>query len=173
MAQQYQPKPISFAPPILRRKFIAPDNPRELGNLVILVGLAILLVSMWANVSDIFVTIGKRSTTGEFVATAPYRSGNALRMVGVYVFKDESGVPMGVRGERVFVRKAKIPKKAHVVWPRGRPGKAQVTGEYYDYLFGVPVGLAVIGFGFWVRRKRVDPYETAMNTQEDTPGEPT
>ncbi len=167
MSQNYQPKPINFVPPILRRKFIAPDNPREVGNVVIIVGLAILMVSSWATINDVFVGMSKKSGSGELVASAPYRSSNAQRMVGVYVFKDENGVLMGVRGERIFVRKAKVPKKANVVWPRGRAGKAKVISEYLDYLFGVPIGLAVIGFGFWVRRKRVDPYLEAMNPHNE------
>jgi hypothetical protein len=167
MAQNYQPKPINFVPPILRRKFIAPDNPREIGTVIIIVGLAILIVSMWAFVSDSLTRMGTRSATGEFVASAPFRSGNAQRMVGVYIFKDEANIPVAVRGERVFVRKAKIPRKAHVVWPRGRPTKATVIGEYMDYLFGTPFGIAIIGFGIWMRRKRIDPYEAAMNQSAD------
>lgn len=166
MPQQFQPKPLNFIPPVLRRKFIAPDNPREIGNLIIIVGLAIFIVSMWSFVTDTFVRMGTRSAAGELVASAPFRSGNAQRMVGVYLFKDESSLPVAVRGDRVFTRKAKIPETAHVVWPRGRSQKARVIGEYHDYLLGAPIGLAVIGFGFWVRRKRIDPYEAAMNPSE-------
>jgi hypothetical protein len=168
MAQNYQPKPINFVPPILRRKFIAPDNPREIGNVVIIVGLAILAVSTWASINDVFVAMGTRNSKGDLVASAPFRSNNPVRMVGVYIFKDERGTLMGVRGERIFVRKASIPKKANVVWPRGRSGQAKVVGEYWDYLWGAPIGLSVIGFGFWVRRKRVDPYLAAMNPDSTT-----
>jgi hypothetical protein len=167
MAQQYTPKPISFVPPILKRKFIAPDNPREMGTLVMLIGLAIMLVSSWNNVSDVFTRMGKRAATGEFVATAPFRSSNKVRMVGVYIFKDETNMPVGVRGERIFVRKAKVPKKAEVVWPRGRSQKARVVGEHYDHLLGLPIGMAIFGFGLWLRRKREDPYEVAMNIVPD------
>ena len=166
MAQQFQPKPINFIPPILRRKFIAPDNPREMGTLVMLIGLAVLIVSAWNNVSDLGTRVGKRAGSGEFVASAPFRSGNAQRMVGVYIFKDENQIPVGVRGDRVFTRKAKIPVKADVVWPRGRPQKAQVVGEYYDHLLGLPVGLAIFGFGMWLRRKRVDTYLQAMKPND-------
>jgi hypothetical protein len=162
MAQQFQPKPINFVPPILRRKFIAPDNPRELGTLVMLIGFAVFVVSAWSNVNDVFTRMGKRSTTGEFVASAPFRSSNAQRMVGVYVFKDEANTTFGVRGDRVYTRRAKIPRKATVVWPNGRSQKARVVGEYYDYLLGLPIGAAIFGFGLWLRRKRVDPYEQAM-----------
>ncbi len=167
MAQQYQPKPISFTPPILRRKFIAPDNPREMGTLVMIVGFVIIFVSAWNNIGDVWAGMGTRSASGKFVATAPYRSGNEQRMVGVYIFYDESQVAVGVRGERVFTNKSVIPKKAHVVWPSGRPQKARVVGEYYDFLFGLPVGIAVFGFGIWLRRKRVDPYEEAMFGADD------
>ena len=166
MAQKFQPTPINFVPPILRRKFIAPDNPREMGTLVMLIGLAVLVVSSWNNVSDIFTRMGTRATSGEFVATAPFRSGNAQRMVGVYIFNDEAKMPVGVRGERVFTRKTKIPRKAEVVWRSGRPQKARIVGEYYDYLLGIPVGLAILGFGMWLRRKRIDPYERAMNPSD-------
>lgn len=166
MAQQYQPKPISFVPPILKRKFIAPDNPREMGTLVMLIGFAIFVVSGWSGVADSVSSLGKRSATATKVAQAPFRSGNAVRMVGVYVFKDEVGAATGVRGERIFTRSAKIPKQAHVVWPRGRPQKARVVFEHLDYLFGVPVGLCVFGFGMWLRRKRVDAFEEAMGRSE-------
>ena len=162
MAQQFQPKPINLVPPSLRRKFIVPGSPREMGTLVMLIGLAVIIVSAWANVADVFTRIDKRTATGEFVASAPFRSGNAQRMVGVYIFTDDAKLPIGVRGERVFTRKANIPRKAEVVWPSGRPQKARVVGEYYHYLFGVPVGFAIFGFGLWLRRKRVDPYELAM-----------
>jgi hypothetical protein len=163
MAQQYQPKPISFVPPILKRKFIAPDNPREMGTLVMIFGFAILMVSAWPNVADLMTRLGTRSASGTYVGEVPFRSNNAQRMVGVYVFKDEAQTPFGVRGERVFTNKAKVPKTASVVWPRGRPQKAKVVGEYYDYLLGIPVGLAVFGFGLWLRRKRKDPYEDALS----------
>jgi hypothetical protein len=162
MAQQFQPKPISFVPPILKRKFIAPDNPREMGTLVMLIGFAVILVSGWNNVSDVFTRMGKRAAIGDLVASAPFRSSNKVRIVGVYIFEDEAKMPVGVRGDRVFTRKAKIPKKAEVVWPRGRSQKARVVGEYYDYLLGLPIGAAIFAFGFWLRRKRIDPYEVAM-----------
>jgi hypothetical protein len=167
MAQQYQPKPISFVPPILKRKFVAPDNPREMGTLVMLIGFAVIIVSGWNNVSDLFTRVGKRTATGEIVASAPFRSSNKVRMVGVYLFRDEGNLPVGVRGDRIFTRKAKIPKTAQVVWPRGRSQKAHVVGEYYDYLLGLPIGAAIFAFGFWLRRKREDPYETAMNISPD------
>jgi hypothetical protein len=170
MAQQFQPKPISFVPPILKRKFIAPDNPREMGTLVMLIGFAIIIVSGWNNVADMIARFDKRTAIGEFVATAPFRSSNPVRMVGVYVFEDEAKMPVGVRGERIFVRKAKVPRKAEVVWPRGRSQKARIVGEYYDYLLGVPIGLGILAFGFWLRRKRVDPYEVAMNIMPDDKG---
>jgi hypothetical protein len=168
MAQQYHPKPISFVPPILKRKFVAPDNPREMGTLVMLIGFAVIVVSGWNGVRDTVVKIGKRSGVGEMVASAPFRSGNAQRMVGVYIFPDEAKLPVAVRGDRVFTRKAKIPKTAHVVWPNGRPQKALVVDEYLDYLLGVPVGFGIFGFGLWLRRKRVDAFEEAMSTQADT-----
>jgi hypothetical protein len=167
MSQQSQPKPINIVPSALRRRFIAPDNPREMGTLVILIAIAVIVVSAWNNVSDVVTRIDKRATMGEFVATAPFRSSNKQRMVGVYIFKDEANVAVGVRGERVFVRTAKVPRKAHIVWPRGRPQKAKVVGEYYDYLIGLPVGFVIFGFGLWLRRKRIDLYELAMNPVAD------
>jgi hypothetical protein len=167
MAQQYHPKPISFVPPILKRKFIAPDNPRELGTLVMLIGFAIVLVSGWSGVADTLTSLGKRSTIGTRVAEAPFRSGNAQRMVGVYLFEDEAKVPSGVRGDRVFTNKAKIPKQARIVWPRGRAQKAKVVFEHLDHLLGVPIGFGVLGFGLWIRRKRVDAFETAMGRTSD------
>jgi hypothetical protein len=167
MAQQYHPKPISFVPPLFRRKFIAPDNPREMGTLVMLIGFAIVMVSAWANVADVFASLGKQSATGTRVAQAPYRSGNVARMVGVYVFVDDYKVPTGVRGSRVYTNKAKIPRNARVVWPRGRSQKAQVVFENLDHLWGVPVGLGVLWLGIWVRRKRVDAFEAAMGRGEN------
>jgi hypothetical protein len=165
MVQQYQPKPINFVPPNLRRKFITPDNPREMGTLVILIAISVTVVSAWNNVADVFTKMGTRTGAGEFVATAPFRSQNKQRMVGVYVFKDEAKVTLGVRGDRVFTRSAKVPREAVVVWPPGRPQKARVVGEYYDHLLGIPVGLAIFAFGLWLRRKRIDPYELAMNPE--------
>jgi hypothetical protein len=167
MPQHYQPKPISFLPPILRRKFILPGNPREMGTLVMIIGMAIILVSVWSNVSEAFARFGKRSSTGELAATAPFRSSNALRVVGVYIFVDEAKVPAAVRGDRVFTRKAKVPKQAQIVWPAGRPQRARVVGEYYDQLLALPVGVAILGFGLWMRRPRIDPYELAMKSSEN------
>jgi hypothetical protein len=172
MAQQHKPKPISFVPPILRRKFIAPGNPREMGTLVIIVGIAIILVSAWTNVSEVFARVDKRSATGELVATAPFRSSNALRMVGVYIFVDEAKAPFAVRGDRVFTRKAKVPKQAQIVWPAGRPQRARVVGGYYDQLLGLPFGIAILGFGLWLRRPRIDPYELATRPRENDPATP-
>ena len=151
MPQHYKPKPISFLPPILRRKFILPGNPREMGTLVMIIGMAIILVSVWSNVSEAFARFGKRSSTGELAATAPFRSSNALRVVGVYIFVDE----------------AKVPKQAQIVWPAGRPQRARVVGEYYDQLLALPVGVAILGFGLWIRRPRIDPYELAMKSSEN------
>ena len=167
MTQQFQPKPINFIPPVLRRKFIVPDNPREMGTLVVIIGLVIMIVSGWNNIADLFAQMGKRHASGAFVASAPFRSNNAQRMVGVYLFKDEGGLDVGVRGERVFTNRASIPKKASIVWPSGRSQKARLVGEYYDHLFGLPVGLAIFGFGLWLRRKRVDRFEEAMNSAPD------
>jgi hypothetical protein len=165
MAQQFQPKPVNFVSTSLRRKFIAPDNPREMGALVILIGLAVLIVSTWALMSDTLQTMGARSQNGELVATAPFRSSNAQRMVGVYIFNDEANVPVAVSSSRVYLRNASVPKSAKVIWPRGRPAQAKVVGEYYDYLLGAPIGLGIIGFGLWLRRKRPDPYEAALNPE--------
>jgi hypothetical protein len=162
MAQQYQPKPISFVPPILRRKFIAPDNPREMGTLVMLIGFAIFMVSAWAGVADVVTSFGKRSAIGTKVAEAPFRSGNGARMVGVYLFDDEAKVTAWVRGERVYTNKAKVLKQVRVVWPKGRPQRARVVYEQLDYLWGVPVGFGVFGFGMWLRRKREDAFDVAM-----------
>ena len=172
MAKHDHSKPISLVPAALKRKFITPDNPREMGTLVMLIGFAVFMVSGCNNVSDVFTRMGTRTATGEFVASAPFRSSNKQRMVGVYIFKDEANVPVGVRGDRVFTRRAKIPKQAVVVWPPGRPQKARVVGEYYDHLLGLPVGLAIFGFGIWLRRKRVDLFEQAMNStpqENETP----
>jgi hypothetical protein len=167
MAQQYHPKPISFVPPILKRKFIAPDNPKEMGTLVMLIGFAIIMVSAWSNVTDLLVSYGKKSAMGTRVAEAPFRSGNAQRMVGVYLFEDEAKVPAGVRGERVFTNKAKVPNQARVVWPRARPQKARVVFEYLDYLLALPIGFGVFGFGMWLKRKRVDAFDEAMGRSDD------
>jgi hypothetical protein len=167
MRHIHQPKQLNFVPPLLRRRFVAPDNPREMGTLVMLVGLAIILVSGWAGVSDFLTSIGKKSAIAERVAFAPYRSGNAARMVGVYVFQDEQKVPRGVRGSRVTYDKAKVAKTARVVWPRGRSQKAEIIYQHLDHLLGLPVGFGVLGFGLWIRRKRADPYEVAMGRGED------
>jgi hypothetical protein len=167
MPQIHQPKQLNFVPPVLRRKFIAPDNPREMGTLVMLIGLAIIIVSGWAGVSDLLAGMGKKSAIGERVAVAPFRSNNTTRMVGVYIFNDEQNVPRGVRGSRVYYQKAKVPKSARVVWPRARAQKATVIYQHLDHLLGLPVGLAVLGFGMWIRRKRVDAYEVAMGRGED------
>jgi hypothetical protein len=162
MRKEHHPKPVSFVPPLLRRKFVTPDNPREMGTLVMLIGFAILFVSAWTGISDTLASMGKKSAIGERVAVAPFRSGNAARMVGVYVFKDEASIPSGVRGSRVYYEKTKVPKTARVVWPRGRSQKAQVVFQHLDHLFGLPIGLGVLGFGLWIRRKRVDAFEAAM-----------
>lgn len=169
MRLEHHPKPVSFVPPLFRRKFIAPDNPREMGTLVMLIGLAILIVSLWTGVLDLSAAVGKKSAIGDQVAVAPYRSANAARIVGVYIFTDERGVPSGVRGSRVFFEKAKVPKSARVVWPRGRPQKARVVYQHLDHLFGLPVGLSVIGFGLWLRRKRLDPLEAALRRSDGKP----
>jgi hypothetical protein len=173
MAQQYHPKPISFVPPILKRKFIAPDNPREMGTLVMLIGFAIILVSGWSAVADTLTSLGKESTLGARIGEAPFRSGNAQRMVGVYLFEDDAKVPTGVRGERVFTNKAKMPKQARVVWPRGRSQKAKVVFEQLDHLLVVPIGFGVFGYGLWLRRKRVDAFEVAMGRTGDGDGSET
>lgn len=162
MVQTYQPKPISFVPPILRRKFIAPDNPREMGTLVIIVALAVLLVSAWNWVDDRFAAAGAQAASGRLVSTSPYQSGNAQRMVGVYVFAGEAGQPFAVRSNRVRLRKADVPKQARIVWRSGLEHRARVIGEYRDYLLGIPVGLVIFGFGLWLRRKRPDAWQVAQ-----------
>jgi hypothetical protein len=167
MPENYQPKPISFVPPALKRKFIAPDNPREMGNLVILVSIAILIVTLWSGVADLVTSFGKQSAIGQRVAEAPFRSSSQARLVGVYLFEDEAKIQNAVRGERVFVDRTKIPKTARVVWPRGRPQKARVVFENLYQLFGIPIGIGVFGLGLWIRRKRVDLYAAAMNPTEN------
>jgi hypothetical protein len=163
MAQNYTPKPISFVPPILKRKFIAPDNPREMGTLVMLISFAVVGVALWPSLSDALTSYGARSAKAEYVGSAPYRSGNEARKVGVYVFQDEANANVGVRGNRVHTNQAAIPKSAHVVWPKGRAQKAKVIYEHKDYLVAVPIGLAIFGFGLWLRRKRIDAFAQAMN----------
>jgi hypothetical protein len=167
MRIEYHSKPVNFVPPLLRRRFIAPDNPREMGTLVMLFGLAIVFVSAWAGVMDFVASIGKKTALGERVAVAPYRSGNAARMVGVYVFVDEQKVPLGVRASRVYFDKAKVPKQARIIWPRARPQRARVVYQYLDHLFGLPIGFVVVGFGLWLSRKRIDAFETAMGRGEE------
>jgi hypothetical protein len=167
MVQKYQPLSMNFLPPILKRKFIAPGTPREMGAFVMIVGFAVFVVSAWPSVADLVASKGKRSTMGEFVAGVPSVADNQSRLVGVYIFTDENKAPAAVRGERIRPTAAALPKKARVVWSSGRAQKARVVGEYPDYLFGIPIGLAIFGFGMWLRRKRVDPYEKAMETSPD------
>jgi hypothetical protein len=172
MAQKYVPKPISFAPPILKRKFIAPDNPREMGAMVMIIGFVITTVCAWPTVNDIKVSQGAMSATAKLVANAPHRLGNESRLVGAYLFQDEVNADEAVRSNRIHANGTRIPKTARVVWPKGRPQKAQVIGEYHDYLLGVPIGLGIFGFGLWLRRKREDGFDEAMNHQAPDAADP-
>jgi hypothetical protein len=167
MRELYEPKDVSFVPPILRRKWIAPNTPKELGLALILIGLAISCVSLAPVVWDSFDQMGKPSAQGQHVTEAPFRSGAAQRMVGVYLFKDESGVTYSARGGRVYTDKKAIPKQMQVIWPLGRPQAARTIFNYLDYLFALPVGLFVIGMGFWVQRKRGDAFAAAMAIKPD------
>lgn len=168
MPTYHQPKPISFVPPILRRKFVMPDNKREQGTMIALVGLAVCLVTAGPTVKDLAYLPGKRVVEAPRVTTAPHRANLAGRMVGVYLFKDETGVELVARGDRVYTQRKLVPAKASVVWKAGRANKARVVFQYQDYLLGLPVGLAILSLGLWMRFARP---ARARITVTVTPGE--
>lgn len=157
MPTYHQPKNLSFIPPVLRRKFIVPDNPRELASLVIIIGLAVTLITGLPQLNDALAAVQQRTAPARLVASVPFRANIEQRMVGVYVFADETGADASVRGDRIYYDKAKVPKSVLVAWKPGRVQTAQPVWDYLDYALGLPFGLALIAGGFWLRmRKRVD-----------------
>ncbi|MCA3695046.1 hypothetical protein [Aquidulcibacter sp.] len=170
MPTYHQPKKMSFVPPILRRRFIVPDNPRELGTLVAIIGLAISLISAGPTVLDLTQWMGKRQAEAKLVATVPFRANLESRLVGVYLFDDENKLQVAVRGDRVYLSKAAVAPKALVVWRAGRSDKAKTLFQYLDYLLGLPIGLTVLAWGLTIRVKRPDPFEEAMADRSDESG---
>ncbi len=170
MPNHHQPKNLSFVPPILRRKFIVPDKPRELGNLVVIIGLAISLMSAWPTAVDLTQWMGKRYTEAKRVAIVPYRASLQSRLVGVYLIEDENKVQVAVRGSRVYLSKEAVAPKASVVWRAGRSDKAKTLFQYLDYLLGLPIGLGIVAWGLYIRTKRQDPFEKAMANHSDEDG---
>ncbi|MFN5269890.1 MAG: hypothetical protein ACK5DN_06995 [Hyphomonadaceae bacterium] len=170
MPNHHQPKNLSFVPPILRRKFIVPDKPRELGNLVVIIGLAISLMSAWPTAVDLSQWMGKRYTEAKRVAIVPYRASLQSRLVGVYLIEDENKVQVAVRGSRVYLSKEAVAPKALVVWRAGRSDKAKTLFQYLDYLLGLPIGLGIVAWGLHIRTKRQDPFEKAMANHSDEDG---
>jgi hypothetical protein len=162
MAQYHQPKNLSVVPPILRRRFIVPDNPRELGSLVAIIGVAISLTCAWPSAYDLFSLMGKQQAQAKLVAFVPYRASLETRLVGVYLLKDETNALVAVRGNRVYLKKAAIANKATVVWKSGRSSQARTVFEYLDYLLGLPIGLGIFGWGLTLLTKKPDPFEEAM-----------
>jgi hypothetical protein len=162
MAQYHQPKNLSVVPPILRRKFIVPDNPRELGSLVAIIGVAISLTCAWPSAHDLFSLFGKQQAQAKLVASVPYRASLETRLVGVYLFKDETNALVAVRGNRVYLKKAAIANKVTIVWKSSRSTQAKGVFEYLDYLLGLPIGLGIFGWGLTLLTKKPDPFEEAM-----------
>ncbi|WP_085338152.1 hypothetical protein [Aquidulcibacter paucihalophilus] len=170
MPNYHQPKNMSFVPPILRRKFIVPDNPRELGTLVVIIGLAISLMSAWPTAVDLTHWMGKRHIEAQRVAIVPYRASLQSRLVGVYLIEDENKVQVAVRGSRVYLKKEAVAPKAWVVWEAGRSDKARTLFQYLDYLWGLPIGLGILAWGLHIRTKRPDRFEEAMSDRSDPGG---
>lgn len=170
MPNYHQPKNMSFVPPILRRKFIVPDNPRELGTLIAVIGLAIALISAGPTGLDLSHWMGKRQTEAKLVAIVPFRANLESRLVGVYLFEDENKLQVAVRGDRVYLSKAAAAPKALVVWRAGRSDKAKTVFQYLDYLLGLPVGLGILAFGLFIRIKRPGRSEEAMADRSDVDG---
>jgi hypothetical protein len=170
MPTYHQPKNMSFVPPILRRKFIVPGNPRELGTLIAIIGLAIALISAVPTGLDLSHWMGKHQTEAKLVATVPFRANLESRLVGVYLFEDENKLQVAVRGHRVYLSKAAVAPEALVVWRAGRSDKAKTLFQYLDYLLGLPIGLGILAFGLFIRVKRPDRFEEAMADRSDVDG---
>ncbi|MEY3233502.1 hypothetical protein [Aquidulcibacter sp.] len=170
MPNYHQHKNMSFVPPILKRKFIVPDNPRELGTLVAIIGLAISLMSAWPTAIDLTQWMGKRHTEAKRVAIVPYRASLQSRVVGVYLIEDENKVQVAVRGTRVYLSKEAVAPKALVVWRAARSDKAKTLFQYLDYLLGLPIGLGILSWGMIIRSKRSDPFGEAMADLSDEGG---
>jgi hypothetical protein len=170
MPTYHQPKKMSVVPPILRRRFIVPDNPRELGTLVAIIGLAISLISSGPTILDLSNSMGKRQTEAKLIATVPFRANLESRLVGVYLFDDESKLQVAVRGDRVYLSKAAVAPRALVMWRAGRSDKAKTVFQYLDYLLGLPIGLGILVWGLSIRIRRPDPFEEAMANRSDGDG---
>lgn len=153
MSRHDPPSKIRLALPLVNRRWIVPSDPREAGNAVLLVALAITFLALWGPVGDRVVTLGHSTAMAERAGQAPHRGEIRERLVGVYVFRDETGQPVPVTGRRVRLQPGDVPPRARAAWPAGRPFEARVIGEYDDRLFALPVGLALAAAGFWARAR--------------------
>ena len=174
-------KPIGFSGSLgaaLKRKFPMPVGRKDQAMGYTLVGLAIVGGAGFDPASDAWALATQRSATGELVATTSLygaagrkavdlttgqavndvrRSNTQTRLVGTYLFSDETGSPRVALSRKPRYKVDEVPTSLTVVWPQGRVDQAKAVGEY-NWQWGiVAIGVVVLGFGLWMRRPEKPP----------------
>lgn len=138
----------------LARKFPLPESNMERAIALFIIGIAIIIASLFDPIRDQFLIMNGQSANAQFIKSIQYRDTGPKRNIGIYYFQDEIGSKYSVVTKKIYENPKSIPQKAKVAWPLGNPQKARILGEYSNRIIPILFGLIIIFFGFLLAKKK-------------------
>lgn len=126
-----------------------PESRFEQGLALFIIGLAILLASVFDPLRDIMWQINGNSADATLIKSEQYKNTGPKRLIGVYKFSSEEGV-FKVTGKSIYEEKSKIPTKGKVAWHLGEPYNARLLWDYPNRAPTFILGILIMLWGSYI-----------------------